>query len=66
MISATPFHCTAAGIGKASEIAFDASTHAVRVRPQEQQEEQRRRDSAPETMPITWPITWWRGLPPSM
>ncbi len=47
MISATPFHCSAAGIANWSETIVADRAHAVGIRRQEQQEEQRHARSRP-------------------
>ena len=41
--SATPFHCSAAGMGNCSETMVDGRTGAVRPRRQKEQEEERHR-----------------------
>ena len=66
MISATPFHCSAAGIANCSETMVAAERTPFASGGRNSRKKSGTQASAPAKMPITWPIACWRGLPPSM
>jgi len=66
MISATPFHCSAAGNANCSVTMPATERTPLPSAGRNSRKNSGTQASAPAKMPITWPIACWRGLPPSM
>ncbi len=66
MISATPFHCSAAGNANWSDTMFSTERTPLASGCRNSRKNSGTHASAPAKMPITCPIACWRGLPPSM